>query len=58
MSAMTEPRAGGAAVDTGGGPYLVVENLTVKFPTEDGLVNAVSDLSLHRRAGQDARHRG
>ena len=26
-------------------PFLVVENLTVKFPTHDGLVQAVSDLS-------------
>ncbi len=26
-------------------PFLVVEDLTVKFPTEDGLVNAVTDLS-------------
>jgi len=26
-------------------PYLVVEELTVKFPTEDGLVHAVTDLS-------------
>ena len=26
-------------------PYLVVDNLTVQFPTHDGLVQAVSDLS-------------
>src|SRR6476659_10374563 len=26
-------------------PFLVVENLTVKFPTHDGLVQAVTDLS-------------
>lgn len=26
-------------------PFLVVEDLTVKFPTEDGLVNAVTELS-------------
>ena len=57
MTAMTEPRAGGAAVDTGGEPYLVVENLTVKFPTEDGLVNAVSDLSYTVELRQDPRHR-
>ena len=52
MTALTEPRAGGAAVDTGGDPYLVVENLTVKFPTEDGLVNAVSDLSYTVELGK------
>ena len=52
MTAVTEPRAGGAAVDTGGDPYLVVENLTVKFPTEDGLVNAVSDLSYSVELGK------
>jgi peptide/nickel transport system ATP-binding protein len=33
-------------------PYLVVENLTVQFPTHDGLVNAVSDLSYTVRKGQ------
>jgi len=33
-------------------PYLVVENLTVKFPTHDGLVNAVSDLSYSVRMGE------
>ena len=39
-----------------GEPYLVVENLTVKFPTEDGLVSAVTDLSytLDNLAAQDA----
>ena len=26
-------------------PYLVVENLSVQFPTHDGLVQAVTDLS-------------
>ncbi len=29
----------------GGEPYLVVDDLTVRFPTEDGLVTAVSGLS-------------
>ena len=33
-------------------PYLVVENLTVQFPTHDGLVQAVSDLSYTVQAGQ------
>ena len=33
-----------------GEPLLEVRNLTVRFPTPDGLVNAVDDLSytLHR----------
>ena len=35
-----------------GEPYLVVENLTVKFPTEDGLVSAVSDLSYTLELGK------
>jgi peptide/nickel transport system ATP-binding protein len=33
------------ALDADNGNYLVVENLTVRFPTEDGLVSAVTDLS-------------
>ncbi len=33
-------------------PYLVVENLTVQFPTHDGLVQAVTDLSYTVRSGQ------
>jgi peptide/nickel transport system ATP-binding protein len=33
-------------------PYLVVENLTVQFPTHDGLVQAVSNLSYTVRSGQ------
>jgi len=33
-------------------PYLVVENLTVKFPTHDGLVHAVTDLSYSVGMGQ------
>ena len=41
------PRA--AAADD---PYLVVENLTVQFPTHDGLVQAVTDLSYSVRSGQ------
>jgi peptide/nickel transport system ATP-binding protein len=37
---------------TGGDPYLVVENLTVQFPTHDGVVQAVTDLSYSVRSGQ------
>jgi peptide/nickel transport system ATP-binding protein len=33
-------------------PFLVVEDLTVKFPTEDGLVNAVTDLSYSVEQGR------
>ncbi len=33
-------------------PYLVVENLTVQFPTHDGLVQAVSDLSYTVSLGE------
>jgi peptide/nickel transport system ATP-binding protein len=33
-------------------PYLVVENLTVKFPTHDGLVQAVTDLSYTVERGK------
>ncbi len=35
-----------------GDPFLVVEDLTVKFPTADGLVQAVSDLSYSIEQGQ------
>jgi peptide/nickel transport system ATP-binding protein len=37
---------------TEGEPFLVVENLTVQFPTHDGLVQAVTDLSYTVRKGQ------
>ncbi len=33
-------------------PFLVVENLTVQFPTHDGLVQAVSDLSYSVGLGE------
>jgi peptide/nickel transport system ATP-binding protein len=33
-------------------PFLVVEDLTVRFPTADGLVQAVSDLSYTVKQGQ------
>ncbi len=35
-----------------GEPYLVVENLTVTFPTHDGLVHAVTDLSYSVEMGK------
>jgi peptide/nickel transport system ATP-binding protein len=35
-----------------GEPYLQVENLTVRFPTADGLVQAVSDLSYSVELGK------
>ncbi len=35
-----------------GEPYLVVDDLTVKFPTADGLVHAVSNLSYSVSLGQ------
>ena len=34
------------------GPYLVVEDLTVRFPTADGLVQAVTDLSYTLEQGK------
>ncbi|MCD4526056.1 ABC transporter ATP-binding protein [Nocardioides sp. cx-173] len=48
------------ALDTGldsrgratGAPYLQVENLTVRFPTADGLVQAVTDLSYSVELGK------
>ena len=41
-----DPRAAGAE------PYLVVENLTVQFPTADGVVKAVTDLSYTLEQGR------
>jgi peptide/nickel transport system ATP-binding protein len=38
--------------DDGEEPFLVVENLTVRFPTYDGLVQAVTDLSYSVRLGE------
>ncbi|GCD88816.1 ABC transporter ATP-binding protein [Nocardioides sp. LS1] len=35
-----------------GEPFLVVEDLTVKFPTEDGLLTAVSNLSYSVKMGE------
>ena len=38
-------------------PFLVVEDLTVRFPTADGLVQAVTRPDLLGQTGPDARHR-
>jgi peptide/nickel transport system ATP-binding protein len=38
--------------DRGEEPFLVVEDLTVQFPTYDGLVQAVTDLSYSVKLGQ------
>jgi peptide/nickel transport system ATP-binding protein len=40
------------AKDTDAEPYLVVDDLTVKFPTADGLVQAVSNLSYSVSLGK------
>ncbi len=49
MTTPTLPAAEATAPATD--DFLVVEGLTVKFPTEDGLVNAVTDLSYSLRLG-------
>ncbi|MDE0776337.1 MAG: ABC transporter ATP-binding protein, partial [Nocardioides sp.] len=41
-----------AAAASAGEPYLVVDDLTVKFPTADGLVHAVSNLSYSVELGK------
>ena len=41
-----------AATTPGNDPYLVVDNLTVRFPTADGVVQAVSDLSYSLEQGR------
>ena len=51
MTALTAPRPGDAAANSPE-PYLVVEDLTVKFPTENGLVNAVTGLSYSLELGK------
>ncbi len=38
--------------DTADDPFLVVDHLSVRFPTHDGLVKAVSDLSYTVRRGE------
>ncbi len=50
---MTEPSF--LAADEGTdyeGPYLSVDNLTVRFPTADGIVQAVTDLSYSLQPGE------
>ncbi|MDX6326829.1 MAG: peptide/nickel transport system ATP-binding protein [Nocardioidaceae bacterium] len=42
----------GTTTATGSDPYLVIEHLSVRFPTHDGLVQAVTDLSYTVRQGQ------
>ncbi len=42
----------GAARPVEGEPYLAVEDLTVRFPTADGLVQAVTDLSYSVELGK------
>ncbi|HQR26372.1 MAG TPA: ABC transporter ATP-binding protein [Nocardioides sp.] len=42
----------GGTQGAGDEPYLVVEDLTVRFPTEDGLVTAVTGLSYSVGLGQ------
>jgi peptide/nickel transport system ATP-binding protein len=42
----------GEAAGRPGDPYLVVEDLTVAFPTADGLVQAVTDLSYRLEQGK------
>ena len=44
--------ARGAAGGIPGEPYLVVDDLTVAFPTADGLVQAVTDLSYSLEQGR------
>jgi peptide/nickel transport system ATP-binding protein len=46
----TPSLAGGSGA--GEDPYLVVENLSVQFPTHNGLVQAVTDLSYTVRRGE------
>ena len=46
----TTNRAGGPG--SSDDPFLVVEDLSVSFPTEDGLVTAVSDLSYQVELGK------
>jgi len=44
--------SGPVSVETGSEPYLKIENLTVRFPTADGLVQAVTDLSYSVELGK------
>ncbi|MGZ5417004.1 MAG: ABC transporter ATP-binding protein [Nocardioides sp.] len=46
----SDPRGTGAGNSSA--PYLVVENLTVSFPTADGIVQAVTDMSYTLEQGK------
>ena len=46
----SDPRGTGAGAPSE--PYLVVENLTVSFPTADGIVQAVTDMSYTLEQGK------
>jgi peptide/nickel transport system ATP-binding protein len=46
----SDPR--GTGTGNSGEPYLVVENLTVSFPTADGIVQAVTDMSYTLEQGK------
>jgi peptide/nickel transport system ATP-binding protein len=48
---VTEPATSPSA-SAGGEPYLVVEDLSVQFPTADGLVQAVTELSYEVELGK------
>jgi peptide/nickel transport system ATP-binding protein len=52
VSALSVAESPSPAASPGDDPYLVVENLTVRFPTHDGLVKAVTDLSYTVRRGE------
>ena len=52
MSALSVSETPSPATDPAEDPFLVVENLTVRFPTHDGLVQAVTDLSYTVRRGE------
>ncbi len=47
-----QERAAAPARAEGRDPYLVVENLSVRFPTADGVVQAVTDLSYSLAQGR------
>jgi len=46
------PQTRPAGVGSGSEPFLVVDNLTVRFPTADGIVQAVTDLSYSLEQGR------
>ena len=47
-----QQHAGQPTPAPGGEDFLVVENLSVQFPTHDGLVKAVNDLSYSVKMGE------